>query len=392
MAAWLLACGGLALGTAQAQDTVPGIGAEPPSAATTPDAAPTSDAPPESKPLGVGDAPPPLNVAAWLKGDGIKGFEPGTIYVVDFWATWCKPCIAAMPHMTAVQQRYKDQNVRVLGVAIWEDSFPAEEGKSIQDRVAQFVAKQGERIGYDIAYAGDVTDPTQSLAWAWMNASQRNSIPTVFIIGKDQKIAWIGHPNMGMDDALAQMVAGTFDPKKAAEDMAAMEHRRRQGLMLATSMQQKLDSEDYAGAVEIADEILALDPVIFAPTAISKFRMLLSGVRDESRAYAFAREATQGQYKNDPNVHLGIARTILDSDEGTTKDAALAVQLAERATQLLTSEVPQAWVTLADAQALAGKPADAVVSIDRAIRLADEGSLPRLKQKRADFEAAAKGK
>jgi thiol-disulfide isomerase/thioredoxin len=351
-------------------------------------ATPSEPAPEESKPLGVGDAPPQLKVAAWMKGTGIEKFEPGNIYIVDFWATWCKPCIAGMPHLTALQERFKDQHVKVLGVSIWEDAMPPEEGKSIQDRVRAFVEKQGSRVGYDVAYAGDVTDPTQSLAWAWMNASRRNSIPTVFVIGKDAKIAWIGHPSMGLDEVIAGLVAGTFDAKKEAEVVAAREGRRTQGMMLATSMQQKLDDEDFAGAAEIADEILKIDPVMFAPTSIAKFRMLLTGLRDADQAYAYAREATQGAYKENPNVQLGIARTILDSDERTRKDADLAMALAKRATELFTNGVPQAWSTLADAQSLAGKPGDAVASIDKAIELADEGSLQQLREKRAKFEAA----
>jgi thiol-disulfide isomerase/thioredoxin len=47
--------------------------------------------------------------------------------VLDFWATWCKPCVAAMPHLQQLHEDYRDLGVIVTGVNLMEgpDADPA---------------------------------------------------------------------------------------------------------------------------------------------------------------------------------------------------------------------------------------------------------------------------
>jgi thiol-disulfide isomerase/thioredoxin len=41
-----------------------------------------------------------------------------TLYVVNFWATWCKPCVAEMPYFRSADEKFKSQKVKVLFVTL----------------------------------------------------------------------------------------------------------------------------------------------------------------------------------------------------------------------------------------------------------------------------------
>src|SRR5688500_9275436 len=65
--------------------------------------------------LKVGDPAPPLKATKWLQGAEVTGFNPGKVYVVEFWAVWCGPCIVMMPHMSDMQEEFKDKGVTFIG-------------------------------------------------------------------------------------------------------------------------------------------------------------------------------------------------------------------------------------------------------------------------------------
>jgi thiol-disulfide isomerase/thioredoxin len=51
-----------------------------------------------------------------LEGRVEKGGD--TVYVLNFWATWCAPCIAELPHFEKLQSEYKDQPLKVLLISL----------------------------------------------------------------------------------------------------------------------------------------------------------------------------------------------------------------------------------------------------------------------------------
>ena len=64
----------------------------------------------------VGRQLPEFDLAGWMNGQVSPEDMKGKIVLIDFWATWCGPCIAGIPKMNGIQEKYKDQGVIVLGI------------------------------------------------------------------------------------------------------------------------------------------------------------------------------------------------------------------------------------------------------------------------------------
>ncbi|MFN8853907.1 MAG: TlpA family protein disulfide reductase, partial [Armatimonadota bacterium] len=68
--------------------------------------------------LGPGEPAPPLRVAEFVKGKAVTDLSKG-VFVIEFWATWCSPCIQSMPHISSLAKKYEGK-VTVIGVSVWE--------------------------------------------------------------------------------------------------------------------------------------------------------------------------------------------------------------------------------------------------------------------------------
>jgi len=156
--------------------------------------------------LAPGSAAPEVQLASVVHGDPFNGFTPGKVQVVEFWATWCGPCLKGMPHIAQLQEQYGAQ-VQFVGVTHEDEETVTEFLKGeYEDGNTWF-----EMLNYSIAL-----DNNGATNEAYMQAARQTGIPCAFIV-RDGTVAWIGHP-ASIDEPLARIVGGRWDVAAARQN------------------------------------------------------------------------------------------------------------------------------------------------------------------------------
>ena len=313
----------------------------------------------EPSKLKVGDPAPPLTPGAWLKGEPVAKLETGKVYVVEFWATWCAPCREAMPHLTALAKKHPD--VTFIG----QDVF--EEDDSV---VKPFVARVGDDMGYHVAADDKAKVADGAMQTAWLAAAGISTIPTTFLVGRDGKIAWVGHP-MELEPVLDQVLAGTYDVKAAAEKEKKLND-------LQDRVNAAAANKDMDGMLKATKELVALDSGMAEPVAAFEFNVLLkNGRTDDARARAQSLSTTSGN----PVRLNSVAWLLAGQPQPTADDLKIARVAADRAFDLTDHKEPAIFDTSARVYA-AGKDWDkAVAEQQKAIGLATDADLKSAMQK-----------
>lgn len=154
--------------------------------------------------LKVGDPAPKIQPGSWAQGEAVKDLEGDKVYIVEFWATWCGPCVAAIPHVNDLYKKHKDKGLVVVGQNLGEDA------KTVKD----FVKKMGSKMTYRVT----VDTPEGTMGKKWLEAAGQNGIPCAFVVSKKGKIAYIGHP-MAMEESMLEKLLA--EPSTKAADSTA---------------------------------------------------------------------------------------------------------------------------------------------------------------------------
>lgn len=269
----------------------------------------------------LGSPAAPLEISEWIKGGPVSLADGRgkTVYVVEFWATWCPPCRTSIPHLTELQKKFKSKNVVVIGIS---DETTA--------KVKPFVEKMGDQMDYVVAL-----DNQRKTSQGYMAAFQQNGIPHAFIVDQQGRVVWHGHPMAGLDEAVDQVVQGKFDMEKAKK--AAQIERNLQQYLQSVSQDDK-DPQAAALGKEILDSGAATPSMLneFAWIVLTHPRVKHRDVPLALRAAKMAYDDTKGK---DFSITDTYARALFDSgnkDEAIRlqKEAIAACQDADQRKQL----------------------------------------------------------
>ncbi len=271
------------------------------------DPAPSAEAtsPAGENQLTIGSTAPPLDIEHWLSdGDGkfaaVTNFESGKVYVVEFWATWCGPCIASMPHLVELQETYADQGVQIISISNEDiDTVKSMLSKPYKSSEDGGPSTYGELTN---AYCL-TTDPDLSAHKDYLQAAKQDGIPCAFIVGKSGLIEYIGHP-MGMDDVLQQVIDDKWDRQEFADSFASVkiiEKLQRSVILLAS--QGKLEEARVKLAEAKGDLDAEFSPMLKELEATVSFlsveQMIKAGRADDAIAEV-QRELKNGSSKLAP--------------------------------------------------------------------------------------------
>ncbi len=110
-----------------------------------------------------------------------KSFEPqllkqtDTTYVVNFWATWCAPCIAELPHFEKINTDYKNRKIKVLLVSL---DFK----KQVESNLLPFIKRKNLRS--EVIH---LSDPDANAWISRVDPSWSGAIPATLIYNKNKR-------------------------------------------------------------------------------------------------------------------------------------------------------------------------------------------------------------
>jgi thiol-disulfide isomerase/thioredoxin len=98
-----------------------------------------------------------------------------TTYVVNFWATWCVPCVEELPHFEELNEKYKKDKVKVILVSL--DMF-----KMVESKLLPFIKEK--QLKSDVVY---LRDPDQNTWLPKVDSTWSGALPATLIYNKDKR-------------------------------------------------------------------------------------------------------------------------------------------------------------------------------------------------------------
>ena len=340
--------------------------------------------------LKVGDPAPATRPATMLQGEAVKDFKKGEVYVFECWASWCGPCIAAIPHLNELHKQMGKKGVVITGVNVWESERDAASAQRAKD----FLKAQGSKMSYRVALGG------KAFIKDWLEAAEVNGIPHAFVVA-DGKIAWTGHPAQLTAEMLGDILTGT--PLAAAAPIAEKIPQRRLSKPAVpagtapndpemAAAQAKLDAlseamraRDWDAAEKALPAAAGVLPKPEGQELRDSIEAQIGLARGKpAKFYAQLQKLADEEF-DDPEALNEIAWRLLTMKAfAQNPNLALAEKCAVQSVKLTKEEHPDKLDTLARLRWLQGKKEEAIRLQIKSVDKAEPGEMKAALQKTLD--------
>jgi len=340
--------------------------------------------------LKVGDPAPATRPETMLQGEAVKEFKRGEVYVFECWASWCGPCVAAIPHLNELHKQMAKKGVVITGVNVWESERDAASAQRAKD----FLKAQGGKMSYRVALGG------KAFIKDWLEAAEVNGIPHAFVIAEG-KIAWTGHPAQLTAEMLGDILTGT--PLAAAAPIAEKIPQRRLSKPAVpagtapndpemAAAQAKLDALSEAMRARDWDAAEKALPAAAGVLPKQEGQELRDSIEAQiglargnpAKFYAQLQKVADEEF-DDPEALNEIAWRLLTMKafEGK-RNLTLAEKCAVQSVKLTKEEHPDKLDTLARLRWLQGKKEEAIRLQIKSVDKAEAGQMKAALQKTLD--------
>ena len=236
-----------------------------------------------------------------------------------------------MPHLCKIAAEYGEKVV-VTGISVWEDAH--EPDRTVNEdhlpKVRAFVERAGDMMAYRVAADGRAG----RMAKTWLSAAGISGIPAAVVVDGKGRIAWIGHPAIGMDEVIDLLLKDRYDAAAAKQvtDEWAQKASERQGLL--KRLHALMNSGQWEQARQANEQMLANAP--FMDSTCAAYRYVILTHTDPTAAADYGKSLLQTQ-RNAPVILDRVAHEIVDDKSliAGPRDYELASKLFERAAVLL---------------------------------------------------------
>ncbi len=314
--------------------------------------------------LKVGNEPPVLKATKWVKGTEIKSFEKGKVYVVEFWATWCRDCVAMTPHLSELQKEYADKGVIIVGLS-------TKDVENTQSHVEEFVARRDAKFQYTFAFADNPATYER-----WVKAAGKRGIPCAFVIGKEGTIDYIGHP-MFLGFILPKVAAGTWNTKTDGETIQAIEKETSLVLEKIDQLNYSAKNEDAEKGLKVIADFETNYPALSKNLAFvyPKINMMLEADKKNEVKIFAERVIEEAARREDSAMLEGVAHALVGPTAKNDKELAdVALKAANKMFAIVGDQDLGGQITLAHVGFRAGEKELAKKHAEKVIELAPERS------------------